>query len=203
MKKILLLFALFPILAFGQHTTKINKANGGGIGDLMKSDTTSLLATQHDLATAVAPLEDTVALETIITLQADTVPLFVFGLGSGIATDTAVFQTNANCGTFFNKGSDTLVITDLHGIIMTGSGTSTVSVQLWWNDTLSTTVAAKLNTSALAITSTTVRTVDASFLANEIPPNMWVWMTAPTISVGNRPKFLSVTISGHKKNRKY
>jgi hypothetical protein len=171
---------------------------------------TPKLATNDTLATKAyarsvggGSLDDTIALEKIVTLQGDTVPLFVFLFGGGLIADTAVFNDNAIAGCFFNKGSDTLIITELRGVLAEGTGTETVSVQISWHATFKSGSATDLNGSALAITSTTTGTVDASFAANTIPPNVFVWCKISGVSAGNRPSFLSVTLSGHKKNRAY
>lgn len=131
-------------------------------------------------------------------MQADTVPIFVFGLGSGQSGDTAVFNDNALAGAFYNAGSDTLVVTQLMGILAEGSGTETVSVQVSWHATFKSGSATNLNAAALAITSITTGTADVSFANAKIPPNVFVWCTISGVSLGNKPSFLSLTISGYK-----
>lgn len=135
--------------------------------------------------------------------SADTIPLFVFGLGSGVAADTAVFNDNAIAGAFYNAGSDTLMITSLHGVLAEGSGTESVSVQVSWHTTFKSGSAVNLNSSALAITSITTGTEDTSFANSTIPPGVWVWCTISGINLGDRPSLLILTMSGYKQNRSY
>ena len=146
---------------------------------------------------------DTVALRTIVNKQSDTIPSFPFGGGGGNLADTASFTNSTYYGSFFNKGSDTLLVRSIYGIIVTGSGTSTIGVQLYWNDTLKYTTADSLNAAPFTVNSTTTGNEDVSFFHYIIPPNVWVWMMSPTISVGNKPSMLSVTMSYSKQNRSY
>jgi len=134
---------------------------------------------------------------------ADTIPLFVFGLGSGVAADTAVFNANAIAGAFYNAGSDTLMITSLRGVLAEGSGTESVSVQVSWHATFKSGSAVNLNSSALAITSITTGDVDVSFANSMIPPGVFVWCTLSGVSAGNKPSLLILTLSGYKQNRSY
>jgi hypothetical protein len=134
---------------------------------------------------------------------ADTIPLFVFGLGSGVAADTAVFNANAIAGAFYNAGSDTLRITSIRGVLAEGSGTESVSVQVSWHATFKSGSATNLNSSALAITSITTGDSDVSFANSTIPPGVWVWCTLSGINLGDRPSLLILTMSGYKQNRSY
>ena len=143
-------------------------------------------------------ITDTINLASAVPLLNDTIPLFVFGLGGGLAADTAVFNDNALAGAFYNAGSDTLVVTQLMGILAEGSGTETVSVQVSWHATFKSGSATNLNASALAITSITTGTSDVSFPNSKIPPNVFVWCTISGITAGDRPSFLSLTLSGYK-----
>lgn len=143
------------------------------------------------------------SLSELAPLLADTIPLFVFGLGSGVAADTAVFNDNAIAGAFYNAGSDTLMITSLHGVLAEGSGTESVSVQVSWHATFKSDSATNLNSSALAVTSLTTGTTDTSFANSTIPPGVWVWCTISGLNLGNRPSLLILTMSGYKQNRSY
>lgn len=143
-------------------------------------------------------ITDTINLASAVPLLNDTIPLFVFGLGGGLAADTAVFNDNALAGAFYNAGSDTLVVTQLMGILAEGSGTETVSVQVNWHTTFKSGSAEELNDDPLAITSITTGTADTSFKTSKIPPNVFVWCTISGVSLGNKPSFLSLTISGYK-----
>ena len=67
-------------------------------------------------------------------LQVDTIPLVSFGAGSGAAGDTAAFSTSAVYGSFYNAGSDTLIITQMRAGVL---GTSpSITTEIYWNDSL-------------------------------------------------------------------
>ena len=154
-----------------------------------------------DTAAMLDPYLTSVGAENLSDLTpmlVDTIPLVTFGLGSGQTGDTAVFVNGALGGSFYNEGSDTLVITQLMGVLVAGVGTETVSVQISWSDTLKAIVPVNLNAAALAITSHTVGTSDVSFPNPKIPPNKHVWCAISGVSLANKPTFLSVTLSGYK-----
>lgn len=138
------------------------------------------------------------AVRTDVRLLVDTIPIFVFGLGSGVAADTAVFNDNAIVGAFYNAGSDTLKITSLIGVLAEGSGTETIAVQVSWHATFKSGSATTLNSSALTVNSITTGTSDTSFAADEIPPGVFVWCTISGTSAGNRPSLLILTMSGYR-----
>jgi len=159
--------------------------------------------TDLDEALAAYSLTDTVALEKIVTLQSDTVALATYGLGSGRIADTALFQDNVLIGSFYNKGSDSLIITSLKCYLYAGSGTESVIVNIAWSDTIMAVVPVKLNTSGYTVTSHVVGNEDTSFNNATIPPNKLVYGWISGNVAGNKPSYLSVTLSGHKINRKY
>jgi hypothetical protein len=176
------------------------------IGTLAKADSgvwAGGYVSPADLDAAVLGLTDTVALETIVTLQSDTVPLATFGLGSGRIGDTAFFQDNVLIGSFYNKGSDSLIITSLKCYLYAGSGTESVVVNIAWSDTIMAVVPVKLNTSGYTATNHVVGMEDTSFNNATIPPNKLVYGWITGNSAGNKPSYLSVTLSGHKINRSY
>lgn len=133
-----------------------------------------------------------------IKQASDTIPIFVFGLGSGVAADTAVFNDNAIAGSFYNAGSDTLKITSLMGVLAEGSGTETIAVQVSWHSTFKSGSATNLNSSALTVNSITTGTSDTSFANDKIPPGVFVWCTLSGTSAGNKPSLLILTMSGYK-----
>jgi hypothetical protein len=141
---------------------------------------------------------------TVFVQLSDTIPLFEFGAGGGNNTDTTLFTTSTVYGAFYNKSSDTLKITELRAVMVAGStplGTDTLSVQVYWNDTINVTLGnsyKKLNTAVLGINSTTTGTVDASFANDEIPPGVWVWCKTPGVILGRKPNMFTVTLSGYK-----
>jgi hypothetical protein len=164
------------------------------------------LPTSGTLATT-ADINDTllvgIQIGVIANLKADTIPIFVFGLGSGQTADTASFNDGAIAGAFYNAGSDTLMITSLRGVLAEGTGTETIGVQVSWHATFKSGSATTLNASAYTVTSITTGDEDTSFAASTIPPNVWVWCTLSGTSAGNRPSLLILTMSGYKQNRSY
>lgn len=211
MKKLIILTILFSFCLFSfsqkyqkvRHKQEFTDSVNFNVTPLIKDSTGNYVTIGTGGVSAFSDLtfasQDTVALNTLVSLRTDIKPLFVFGGGGGNAADTASFTTSTNYGAFFNKDSDTLVITSLKGVIQTGSGTSTIGVQVYWNDTLLVASATKLNASDYTVNSTTVGNEDTSFANSKIPPNVYVWMMSPTISAGNKPKLLSVTLSGYLK----
>lgn len=133
-----------------------------------------------------------------IQLLTDVLPIFVFGAGGGMPTDTATFQNGVIAGAFYNSGSDNLKITSLRGVLAEGTGTETIGVQVSWHATFKSASAVNLNASPLTITSITTGDEDTSFAYDEIPPGVWVWCTLSGASANNKPTLLSLTMSGYK-----
>jgi hypothetical protein len=134
--------------------------------------------------------------------NSDTIPLFVFGTGSGVTADTALFNNDRLIGSFFNSGSDTLYITEIRAILKAGAGTETIAVGIYWGSTFLT-AAGHLNNSDLTVNSHTTDITDTSFDHNDIPPDVWVWGILSAASSGNKPTYLCVTLTGYKRNRSY
>jgi hypothetical protein len=139
------------------------------------------------------------SISSVAPVFTDTVAFYAFGLGSGLAKDTAVFVDNAIIGAYYNAGSDTLHVTSLMCVLAEGSGTETVGVQISWHATFKSGSATNLNASAYTVTSITTGNNDTSFANAIIPPGVWVWGTISATSTGNKPSLLSVTLSGYKK----
>jgi len=129
-------------------------------------------------------------------LQFDTVPLAVFGAGSGAAGDTAAFSTSALYGSFYNAGSDTLIITQMRAGVL---GTSpSITTEVYWNDSLNITAGATiLVSSGTSVTGTIGATNVTSFTNNKIPPNVWVFVR--TSAVATKPTYFTLTLLGYKK----
>lgn len=158
-------------------------------------------ASNYDMVTGLATKPNT----SLVHLHADTIPIFIFGAGAGNDADSNAFTTSSKYGVFKNTGSDTIVVTELRVFTSAGKGNDTLSVDVMWNDTLSSTVATHLNTTALAvgrisgtITARTVGQSDTSFNNTKIPPGYIVWCATPTIVAGRKPEMLIVQISGYK-----
>jgi hypothetical protein len=129
-------------------------------------------------------------------LQFDTVPLAVFGAGSGAAGDTAAFSTSALYGSFYNAGSDTLIITQMRAGVL---GTSpSITTEVYWNDSLNITAGATILVSGgTSVTGTIGDTNVTSFTDNKIPPNVWVFVR--TSAVATKPTYFTLTLLGYKK----
>jgi hypothetical protein len=129
-------------------------------------------------------------------LQFDTVPLAVFGAGSGAAGDTAAFSTSALYGSFYNAGSDTLIITQMRAGVL---GTSpSITTEVYWNDSLNITTGATILVSGgTSVTGTIGATNVTSFTNNKIPPNVWVFVR--TSAVATKPTYFTLTLLGYKK----
>jgi hypothetical protein len=127
----------------------------------------------------------------------DTVPLAVFGAGSGAAGDTAAFSTSALYGSFYNAGSDTLIITQMRAGVL---GTSpSITTEVYWNDSLNVIGggATLLVTGGTSVTGTIGATNVTSFTNNKIPPNVWVFVR--TSAVATKPTYFTLTLLGYKK----
>jgi hypothetical protein len=129
-------------------------------------------------------------------LQFDTVPLAVFGAGSGAAADTLAFSTSAVYGSFYNAGSDTLIITQMRAGVL---GTSpSITTEVYWNDSLNITAGATILVSGgTSVTGTIGATNVTSFTNNKIPPNVWVFVR--TSAVATKPTYFTLTLLGYKK----
>jgi hypothetical protein len=126
----------------------------------------------------------------------DTIPLAVFGAGSGAAGDTAAFSTSALYGSFYNAGSDTLIITQMRAGVL---GTSpSITTEVYWNDSLNITAGATILVSGgTSVTGTIGATNVTSFTNNKIPPNVWVFVR--TSAVATKPTYFTLTLLGYKK----
>jgi len=137
-------------------------------------------------------------LSDYVPLLVDTIPLFVFGGGAGNATDTTIFTTSSIYGSFYNAGSDTLVVTELRCVMGHGIGTDTLSVDILWDVNNNDATPTELNTNPLGILSTTSGTVDTAFANAKIPPGVWVWCETPGVVLGRKPTYFIAQISGYK-----
>lgn len=184
---------------------------GGGLssGDVAAQINDSIDARLAVAAPGVKVSDTTAMLAPYFTepeirkVDSDTIPLFIFGTGSGATADTALFNNTRLIGSFYNSGSDTLHITELRGVMKAGTGTETIDVQIAWHATLLDGSATVLNTNAVTILSITTGTADTSFDNNDIPPGVWVWGILSGASTNNKPTYLCVTLTGYKRNRSY
>jgi hypothetical protein len=102
-------------------------------------------------------------------------PIATFGGGSGAAGDTSVFTTDAIYGSFYNAGTDSIVVTSIDTVQRSGSVTTTV----YYNTSIDTSGAT---------------TVTAG---STIPPARHVWVQ--TTAITTKPTYYSVTLNGYRK----
>jgi hypothetical protein len=135
---------------------------------------------------------------SIYTKQQDTISLATFTAGSGADGDTAAFSTSAIYGSFYNDGSDTLIITSLRGVLQ---GTSpSVTYKVFYNDSINVeSGASALVTAGTALTNTATGAAVTSFDNTKIPPGVWVWVKTSTVTT--KPKYFSLSLIGYKKRK--
>jgi hypothetical protein len=178
----------------GNGLIYVKPQNGQELGELHDTKITSPTNNQVLAYTAATDIWENKTVESI--LQFDTVPLAVFGAGSGAAGDTAAFSTSAVYGSFYNAGNDTLIITQMRAGVL---GTSpSITTEVYWNDSLNITAGATiLVTGGTSVTGTIGATNVTSFTNNKIPPNVWVFVR--TSAVATKPTYFTLTLLGYKK----
>ena len=134
-------------------------------------------------------------LKFTIGIKRDTVTLASFGAGGAQAGDTTAFSTSTIYGSFYNDGTDTLVITSMRGVLQ---GTSpSVTYDVYFNDSLNVTAgASKLVTAGTALTNTATGAAVTSFDNTKIPPGVWVWVKTTTVTT--KPTYFSLSLIGYK-----
>lgn len=135
---------------------------------------------------------------TDATLQRDTTGFGTFGGGSAITGDTLWVTTSTVLGSFYNTGTDTLVVTNMN-VVMQGSSPS-VTVSVLYGTSLNTGGTA-LVTAGTAVTNTTTGTNVTSFNNTKIPPGNHVWAKLTTVTTGSKPTYLNITLSGTKSRK--
>lgn len=169
------------------------------------SDTASMLSTYQrsisamkytDTASMLSPyLRSNVAAATY-QKQIDTIPLFVFGAGSGAAGDTSIFSTSALYGSFYNDYSDTIIVTAIR-IGLRGTSAN-INATVYFNDSLGTTAGAtQIISGGTTASNIHTGTVATSITNNKIAPGNWVWVQTGTITT--KPTFFILTIFGYRK----
>ena len=133
--------------------------------------------------------------------DSDTGPLFVFGTGSGHIADTALFNNGRLAGSFYNSGQDTLYVTEVRGVLVEGTGTETITVNISWDVNMRDATPTNMFGTGFTVTSMTTGSVNTSFSNNMIPPGQWVWCTLSGASPNNKPTMLILTMTGYKRNR--
>ena len=131
------------------------------------------------------------------TFQQDTISLASFGAGGGQSGDTTTFSTSTIYGSFYNDGSDTLVITSIRAVLQ-GSSPSLVPT-VYFNDSLNVTAGATKLVNSPATLTNTATGASATPDNKKIPPGVWVWVKTETVTT--KPTYFSLTILGYKKRR--
>lgn len=220
-KKLIWILLLFPAITFSQTiqsnptgTTVVGDRRMSGNSVILEAKSTSkgflpprMTTVQRDSMTPIAGL--TIFNTTLKVMQhydgafwlnentvRDTFPIATFGGGSGAARDTSLFTTSAIYGSFYNDGTDTIVVTSLR-IGLQGT-TPSIVVDVIYGDTLNV-VGNKLVGAGSTATDTTVGTSVTSFDRRKIPPGNWVWVKTPTVTT--KPTYMSITIVGYKKRK--
>jgi hypothetical protein len=178
----------------GNGLIYVKPANGVELDELHDVRITSLANNEIIRYNSTLGYWENKSVESI--LQFDTVPLAVFGAGSGAAGDTAAFSTSALYGSFYNAGSDTLIITQMRAGVL---GTSpSITTEVYWNDSLNITAGATILVSGgTSVTGTIGETNVTSFTDNKIPPGVWVFVR--TSAVATKPTYFTLTLLGYKK----
>lgn len=173
---------------------------GGNIGTYMlhPPTTTGITDTIQNKSGTIALLSDIASQGLQFTKQQDTISLASFGAGSVALSDTLAFTTSAIYGSFYNSGSDTLVITSAQ-VGLQGTSPS-INTKIWFNDSLNVTAGATAlvnagNTCTNIYTGTTI----SSFDNTKIPPGNWVWVSTPTVTT--KPTYFTLTLIGYKSRR--
>jgi len=170
--------------------------SGSGTGDVVWTDTVGTgiekfyAKTQAD--EEFVALADSADIGLDVWMLADTIIIGAFS-----AVDT--FNTSFIYGSFYNGGSDTLVITEMRSVLQ--GTTPSVAVDIEWHATFASGSATGLNTTPPTITSITTGDSDTSFDNSQIPPGVFVWIKTPTVTT--EPTFMSVTLLGYRLNRSY
>ncbi|MBL0233290.1 MAG: hypothetical protein IPQ08_06455, partial [Chitinophagaceae bacterium] len=131
------------------------------------------------------------------TRQQDTISLASFGGGGGQAGDTTSFSTSTIYGSFYNDGSDTLVITSIRAVLQ-GTSPSLVPT-VYYNDSINVTAGATKLVNSPATLTNTATGASSTPDNSKIPPGVWVWVKTETVTT--KPTYFSLTLLGYKKRR--
>lgn len=126
------------------------------------------------------------------------ISIATFNAGYGEADDTLLFSNTAIYGSFFNAGTDTLVVTGAK--IIGSSTTDSLLIQIRFYPSIQAT-ASLLFTGGYNFYNigNTGVLVSSGFSTYKIPPNNYVYMVTPSVIDGRKPKMLSLTLIGYRK----
>lgn len=161
-------------------------------------------ASNYDLVTGLAAklnTTDTLAATTLITMQSDTVPKFVFGAGVGQPADSILFARNENSfGVFNNYPSDSIYVVNFKNLFISAGDSLT------WNCYYGNYMTGVVTDSLF--TGPQETGVNETFFTpdNErtIPPNMDVWIALKGTQITAwRPKKWALQMNTQTVNRSY
>lgn len=171
------------------------------------ADTSNMLSTYQrsisamkytDTATMLSKYLRSSTADATYQKQIDTIPLFVFGAGSGASTDTSAFTTSAIYGSFYNDYSDTIIVTAIR-IGLRGTSPS-INAIIYFNDSLGTTAGAtQIISGGTSATNIHGGTVATSITNNKIAPGNWIWVQTNTLTT--KPTYFILTLFGYRKPR--
>lgn len=118
-----------------------------------------------------------------------------FTAGGGFASDTTMCTDSTLFGSFFTGQFD-YTIAYIHAVIKGNAGDSIV-LKLVYNDTFNVD-GTKVNGAGLSINNRYTGNVFTISTNRTIAANTWVWLKPEAIITGKKPKYISVTLVGHK-----
>ena len=137
--------------------------------------------------------EDTVAVEDVVILLADTLPKFSFTIGIGNDADTVAFTVNNVIGATEWDGTHGLTITK---VVAVAYGTSPdVDIALLTDPNFRDATPTTVLFEDLTVTSTTTGNSTTTFSDNTITKGDWLWVRVDEATV--KPKQLVITIYGY------
>ena len=160
------------------------------------------------------PTAGQVNLNTIITLQSDTIPLFTIGGGNNLSGSQPAFLPNADLGVFSNVSlKDTLYITSGRFFCAQDSGTVTMGFRFYKHaTTYPTSASTDMMSNVITLSAATSATTTGTVITHASTPHFDVFALYPGESVaaivtvksnGNMPKLMRGTVYGYKQNRSY
>jgi hypothetical protein len=169
--------------------------------DTARNQTYSSIGTKLNISDTSAMLNSylkTTIANATYTKQIDTMPMFVFGAGSGASGDTLAFSTSAIYGSFYNDFSDTIVLTSFR-IGLQGTSPS-INATIYFNDSLAVTAGAtKIVNAGTTATNIYSGTNVTSLDNTKIPPGNWIWIQTGTVTT--KPTYFALTLFGYKSRR--
>lgn len=130
---------------------------------------------------------------TAVRLLVDTTGMFVFGAGSGVASDSTIFAKGAKCfGSFYNY-TDTLYVVNFNVLYLTAG--DSLNFNCYYGNRMTGTATDSLFNAVTAVG------VNQNILTpndRKIPPNSDVWIELKADQItGKRPKQFEIQLNGY------